>query len=95
MKSVFYDINDDGYEDCIVGGNIFDTEVETPRLDGVSGVVLISNKKDGYTALNYEESGLYLTKDTKDMAIMNFGKTPLLISANNNNSLNTYKFRAN
>ena len=33
LTSETYDINEDGYEDVIVGGNIYNTEVETPRLD--------------------------------------------------------------
>lgn len=92
MSSVFYDFNKDGYEDCIIAGNIFDTEVETPRLDAVSGLVLISDKENGYHTLDYESSGLYLVGDTKDMEFLNFNKKMLLISTNNNNFLSTHSF---
>jgi len=95
MNIAFYDVNDDGYEDCIVAGNIFDTEVETPRLDAVSGVVLLSNKKDGYKAMDYKKSGIYLEKDTKDIIMVNFDNHPLLISTNNDNNLISYELTSN
>jgi len=92
LNSEFIDINDDGYQDCILTGSIYDTEVETPRLDAVSGLVLISNQKDGYIPINYEESGLYLNQDSKDILITNYQNNPLLICANNNSELKTYRF---
>ena len=95
LKSVFYDVNKDGYEDCIIAGNIFETEVETPRLDAISGLVLLSNKNDGYTVLDYEKSGLYLQKNVKDMTLVNLKNKPLLICTNNNSDLNIFKFTSN
>lgn len=95
MSSQFIDLNNDGYDDCILMGNIFDTEVETPRLDAISGLVLISNQKNGYTSISYEKTGLYLNNDSKDMIITNFKNKPLLICTNNNNRLKTYNFTSN
>ncbi|MEM6813147.1 MAG: VCBS repeat-containing protein [Bacteroidota bacterium] len=42
------DINDDGFDDIVVLGTIHETEVETPRLDMGSGMILLSNGKDGF-----------------------------------------------
>ena len=95
MNIVFYDVNDDGYEDCIAAGNIFDTEVETPRLDAISGVILLSNKKDGYNDVDYKKSGVYLEKDTKDIIMINFDNSPMLISTNNDNTLTSYELTSN
>lgn len=71
LESVFIDVNNDGYEDAIIAGNIFNTEVETPRLDAISGQVLLSNGKDGYTPLSWQASGLLLDGNVKDLEIIN------------------------
>ena len=44
ITSDVIDINDDGYEDVIIAGNIYNTEVETPRLDNQFALILLSNK---------------------------------------------------
>ncbi|MDO1513586.1 VCBS repeat-containing protein [Maribacter confluentis] len=95
LSSVFIDLNNDGFEDCIVAGNIFETEVETPRLDAISGLVLISNQKDGYDPMPYEEAGLYFTDNLKDMIITEYENKPLIICTNNNNEMYTYNFTPN
>ncbi|WP_299676849.1 VCBS repeat-containing protein [uncultured Dokdonia sp.] len=61
------DVNKDGYEDLIVTGNIYETEVETPRYDAGNGIVLLSNQKNGYTALSAMESGLYIEGNAKTL----------------------------
>ncbi|MEH6618848.1 VCBS repeat-containing protein [Maribacter arcticus] len=95
MNTTFYDINKDGFEDCIVIGNIYGTEVETPRLDAISGLVLLSNHTNGYTALDYDKAGLYLSDESKDLIITDFQNKPLLICTNNNTSLLTFNFTSN
>ena len=88
LATVFKDLNGDGFEDCILAGNIYQTEVETPRLDFVSGVVLISNQKDGYKTMNRSESGLYLTGNAKDLVwLKSATNKELLLTATNNSSL--------
>ena len=83
LSSEKYDINNDGYEDIIVGGNIYNTEVETPRLDNQFAIVLLSNKIDNYTAIGPEKSGLYTNGNTKSIKLVK-NKKPMLIIANNN-----------
>jgi len=52
------DFNNDGFEDIIVVGNIYNTEVETPRLDNPFGLVLISNGKDNYDVIEPSKTGI-------------------------------------
>lgn len=87
LTSVFYDINKDGYEDAIIAGNIYDMEVETPRLDGGSGLVLISNQKDGYKIMNPKESGLYIEGDVKSLELIDVAGAQYLIAGRNNDLL--------
>ncbi|MBT8179413.1 MAG: VCBS repeat-containing protein [Eudoraea sp.] len=82
------DVNQDGYEDLILGGNIYETEVETPRLDAVSGVTLISDTQQGYYTLPQTETGLYIRGNVKDMQIIEVDQKKLLwVGRNNEKSL--------
>tara|TARA_Y100000991_G_scaffold4098_2_gene3385 strand:+ start:55 stop:3351 length:3297 start_codon:yes stop_codon:yes gene_type:complete len=90
LTSDTYDINGDGYEDVIVGGNIYNTEVETPRLDNQFALILISDKNKNYNAIGPNESGLYLSGNTKSLKIINH-KNPKLLVANNNSRLEVFE----
>lgn len=59
------DIDGDGLEDLVLAGNIYETEVETPRLDALSGTVLLSKGDGTYRALPHSKSGLYLKGNIK------------------------------
>ena len=91
MKTVFTDINDDGFEDAILAGNIYETEVETPRLDAFSGLILISNGKDGYNAMSQKNSGIALDGNVKDILILKTGSQNRLLAAQNNGEVLYYK----
>ncbi len=67
LSVITKDVNKDGFEDLVVIGNIYETEVETPRYDAGNGVVLLSNQKDGYTALSSSQSGLYIEGNAKNL----------------------------
>lgn len=67
LSMIASDVNEDGFEDLIVVGNIYETEVETPRYDAGNGVVLLSNQKNGYIALSSSQSGLYIEGNAKSL----------------------------
>ena len=80
-----FDFNQDGFEDLIVVGNIYNTEVETPRLDNPYGLVLLSNKKDNYRVISPKDSGLYLNGNVKSVKLIyhkNLNKTFAIIAVN-------------
>lgn len=92
LDCVFIDINGDGYEGVIPVGNIYETEVETPRLDAISGLILLSNGKDGYTCLSNNESGLFLDGNVKDIEIISNQKNEkFIINTVNNGPLSVHK----
>lgn len=86
----FVDLNQDGFQDVVLAGNIYETEVETPRLDAVSGLVLLSNGKDGYYPMDYISSGLYLDGNVKSIEIIETSKGSILLSAVNNGPINAH-----
>jgi len=67
LAAVEIDVNKDGIEDIIIAGNIYQTEVETPRLDSGSGLVLISDGTGSYSSIKLKESGLNITGDVKSL----------------------------
>ena len=91
LDCVSFDINKDGYEDIIVAGNIYETEVETPRLDAISGLVLISNGKDGYSSMDYYKAGLYMQGNVKSQEIIKTAKSNLLINSANNGHIGIHE----
>lgn len=87
LTVVFKDLNGDGFDDAVLGGNIYETEVETPRLDAYSGLVLLSNGIDGYNSLQWADSGILLDGNIKDLKILNKTGETLLVATQNNGPL--------
>ncbi|MAU26350.1 MAG: hypothetical protein CMH48_09120 [Muricauda sp.] len=88
-----YDLNGDGFEDCVIAGNLYETEVETPRLDAFSGLALLSNQENGYQALTYEETGLYLDGNTKDALFVDLNGTKHLLVSKNNDRAQSFVYQ--
>ena len=89
------DLDRDGRQDIITGGNIFQAEVETPAYDAGKGLWM-SMQADGswYAPINMEETGLYLPHDLKDLQLIYITpqKLPALLVANNNNLVQLVAF---
>ena len=66
-------------------------DVETPRLDGGSGMVLLSNQKDGYTIPNAAETGLFIDGDVKDLELISVGGATYLVAGQNDGLLSVFK----
>ena len=90
-----FDINKDGFEDLIVVGNVYNTEVETPRLDNPYALILVSNKKDNYTVLNPETTGLYLNGNAKSIELVLQKKLNKIFAIVANNNGKTQVFELN
>ncbi|MCB0563996.1 MAG: VCBS repeat-containing protein [Phaeodactylibacter sp.] len=69
------DLNDDGFSDVIVAGNLYQSEVETPRNDAGYGLVLINDKAGFFKVLPPFQSGLYLKGDVKSGAAIQLART--------------------
>ncbi|MBD0833412.1 VCBS repeat-containing protein [Aestuariibaculum sp. TT11] len=81
------DVNNDGVLDLILGGNLFTSEVETPRNDAGQGVLLIGDGKGNFYAKAPYESGLSLSGDVKGLAMLKSEGYTYIIVANNNDKL--------
>ncbi len=61
------DFNNDGNLDVLAAGNLYGSEVETPRNDAGYGALLLGDGKGGFKTLKPYESGLYLTGEVKSI----------------------------
>jgi len=87
----FLDLNEDGFEDAIVAGNIYNTEVETPRLDAVSGIILLSDGKNNYTPMNWKSTGLLYDGNIKDLEVIKRKNDVLVLGTQNDGPILTFK----
>ncbi len=82
------DLDGDQRNDIILGGNMFQAEVETPAYDAGKGLWMEKQADGQWKApINMEETGLYLPHDLKDLQLIHITpqKLPALLVANNNN----------
>ena len=88
-KFEIFDYNGDQFPDMLIGGNLYEAEVETPRNDSGIGLVLVGGVKDDFELLDMNESGLYVPGEIKDIKSINIGnqKKPAFIFSVNNDSL--------
>lgn len=87
-----HDINNDGYEDLLLVGGIYNTEVETPRFDAGSGLVLISDQKRGYITNQKLNSEFYVNGNSKSIVLIKdqAGNNYAVIGLNND-SLSVFR----
>ena len=87
------DINNDGYTDVIISGNMYNSEVETPRNDGSVGVYLEFIPNNGFRAVPTKESGLFINGDVKDMELISLKENDFIISAKNDDLIEFTKIK--
>lgn len=92
MGSVASDLNRDGHVDLFVAGNLFVAEVETPRADAGTGLILAGDGAGNFTPMSIQESGILANRDVRDVAILNAGpgNPRLIVVANNNSGLQLF-----
>ena len=60
------DVNQDGLEDIILGGNMYGLKPEIGRMNSSNGLVLL-NEREGFEATNRSESGLFVKGQIRDI----------------------------
>jgi hypothetical protein len=88
---VVKDVDSDGNLDAILGGNLYNAEVETPRNDASYGVWLKGNGKGEFKAFLPRESGLVMRGDVRNMKIIKVKEETHLLVAKNNQALQQIK----
>lgn len=88
---VINDIDSDGNLDIVIAGNLFASEVETPRNDAGNGLVLKGNGTGGFKSLTISETGFFTPKDTKQLHTLKIDGKPHIVAVNNSEALQFFE----
>jgi len=81
------DLENDGKDEIIIAGNIYQTEVETPRLDSGQGYLLRLNTSSEYDVIPTSVSSLSIPGDVKSLLTVELQNGKRIIIAGKNQSL--------
>ena len=85
------DFDNDSNLDIVIAGNLYGSEVETPRNDAGIGLYLKGNGKGAFEPVRAYESGLFINGDTKDLVMIKIGDNNYIIAAKNDDYLQFIK----
>ena len=85
------DYNRDGIKDMLIVGNLFTSEIETPRNDAGNGLLLIGNGDGTFYSKSRNETGLYAPSDAKKIIPINLKDEQGILIGNNNDLLQYFK----
>ncbi len=86
-----FDFDKDGKMDLLVGGNRFDTEVETTPSDASPGFLLLNKGNFEFEAIYPRESGLYLSGNVKDIELIKTKDKLYILASENKGPLSFYE----
>ena len=88
---IIEDFDGDKKLDILLAGNLFASEVETPRNDAGVGLLLLGKGDGTFDPQSVETSGFFSNKDTKDLQLINNAKLgKSILVANNNDKLQIF-----
>ncbi len=85
------DFNKDGHLDALVVGNLFVSEIETPRNDAGTGTLLLGDGKGSFEAIVSAQSGFFDNQDAKKMISITVKGSEYVMVADNNGPLQFFK----
>ncbi len=85
------DFDVDGNLDALVAGNLYASEVETPRNDAGEGLYLKGNGKGDFKPLAYKKTGFLAHRDTKLIKQLRAKKGTIILVAENNSNLKAFR----
>ena len=88
---VVNDFNNDGFLDAVFAGNLYQSEIETPRNDASRGIFLAGDGKGNFKALSAAKSGVFIPGDVKNLRTFQFGETSYILAAKNSDYLQVLK----
>lgn len=94
-KILIDDFNKDKNKDILLLGNLFGSEVETPRNDASYGFFLKGNSNNQVEFVSNATVNLWANGDVKDAAFITVGGTKSILVAKNNDVLSLLKINTN
>jgi hypothetical protein len=91
--AIMDDFDADKKQDLLLAGNLYHSEVETPRADAGKGLLLKGNDKGAYQKIAASTSGFVATGDIKKMKpILLVGDKKAILVAENNGKLQLWTY---
>jgi hypothetical protein len=87
------DVDADGNNDIVVGGNLFAVKPEEGRYDALLGQVILSDKNANFRSLDARHSGVKVFGEVRHIAILKANGRRLLTFVRNNGSLKFYELK--
>jgi len=85
-ETLVKDFDNDGHLDIVVAGNMYNSEVETPRNDASYGLFAKGDGNGGFQAISASNSGFFAPGDVKSMSpIIVQNKSYIIVVKNNDN----------
>jgi hypothetical protein len=85
-ETLVKDFDNDGHLDIVVAGNMYNSEVETPRNDASYGLFAKGDGNGGFQAISASNSGFFASGDVKSMSpIIVQNKSYIIVVKNNDN----------
>ncbi|AVR45136.1 hypothetical protein C7S20_07550 [Christiangramia fulva] len=88
------DYDKDGNLDALIAGNLYASEVETPRNDASIGLLLKGDGKGHFEPVPARESGFFVPGDVKDMARLKTPNGEFIVVAKNSDYLQLVKLKS-
>ncbi|MEH6511965.1 hypothetical protein [Maribacter arcticus] len=89
------DFNDDGALDVLAIGNLYVSEMETPRNDEGTGVLLLGDGKGYFTAKRGSKIEFYAAKGAKKIISLTNGQKDYALVGNNDDELQFFEIEKN
>ncbi|MFK8165692.1 MAG: hypothetical protein AB8H12_24805, partial [Lewinella sp.] len=92
-SSLCRDIDGDGTTDIILGGNLYQSEVETPRADAGLGLVLRGLGQGKFQAMSSSTSGLTQRSDLREIRTIRTVAGLWVLMVANDDEVGVYRVR--
>jgi len=85
------DLNGDGHQDILLGGNLYKAKPEVGRYDASYGVCLNGDGKGNFKSVLAKDSGLKMDGEVRDMVVLKTPQGELILASRNNDSILAFK----
>ncbi|MEP4884172.1 VCBS repeat-containing protein [Maribacter dokdonensis] len=89
------DFNGDGTLDVLAIGNLYVSEIETPRNDAGTGLLLLGDGNGSFSAKRGSEIGFFADRDAKKLVTLSNVQNDYFLVGNNNDVLQIFELQKN
>ncbi len=87
------DFNEDGHQDILLQGNLFDFLPQYERQDGIMGLYLIGNSNGEFIVENYVKSGFEVKGENRGLVKLNSKKKRYIVNGVNKDQLKIFEVK--